>query len=105
MMFGLFLVVFSLFANCNSLDLLSLDDVSNPGEDSPGTVYKAGQPGANWTPEEIDFTRQRILQAITPIWPEKIGKKTITYIILKSYLISFFTSYVNSKFFEAKNDM
>ena len=92
MMFGLFLVVFSVFANCNSLDLLSLDDVSNPGEDSPGTVYKAGQPGANWTPEEIDSTRQRILQAITPIWPEKKGKKTITYIILKSYLISFFTS-------------
>ena len=78
MMFGLFLVVFSIFANCNSLDLLSLDDISNPGEDSPGTVYKAGQPGANWTPEEIDSTRQRILQAITPIWPEKIGKKIIT---------------------------
>ena len=75
-MFGLFLVVFSILANGNSLDLLSLDDVSNPGEDSPGTVYKAGQPGANWTPEEIDSTRQRILQAITPIWPEKIGKKT-----------------------------
>ena len=94
MMFGLFLVVFSLLANCNSLDLLSLDDNPNPifshGENSPETEYKAGQPGANWTPEEIDFTRQRILQAITPIWPEKIGKKTITYKILKFYLINFF---------------
>ena len=83
MMFGLFLVVFSLLANCNSLDLLSLDDSDdnpNHGENSPETEYKAGQPGANWTPEEIDFTRQRILQAITPIWPEKIGKKSITYL-------------------------
>ena len=78
MMFGLFLVVFSLFENCNSLDLLSLDEDSNLGEDSPGTVYKAGQPGANWTPEEIDTTRQRILQAITPIWPEKSSKTPIT---------------------------
>ena len=77
MIFGLFLVVFSLFANCNSLDLLSLDEDSNLGEDSPGTVYKAGQPGANWTPEEIDTTRQRILQAITPIWPEKSSKTPI----------------------------
>jgi len=80
MVLGLILVAFSLFANCNSLDLLSLDEVSNPGEESPGTVYKAGQPGANWTPEEIDFTRQRILQAITPIWPEKIEIGTATHI-------------------------
>ena len=78
MKFGLFLVVFSLFANCNSLDLLSLDAIPNYGEESPGTVYKAGQPGANWTPEEIDTTRQRILQAITPIWPEKSSKTPIT---------------------------
>ena len=107
MMFGLFLVVFSLLANCNSLDLLPLDGKSNRGEKSPETEYKAGQPGANWTPEEIDFTRQRILQAITPIWPEKIGKKSIIYIILKSYflLVFLFTSQVKSKFFEAKNDI
>ena len=52
-------------------ELLSLDEPSDYGVDSPGTVYKAGQPGTNWTPEEIDSTRQRILQAITPIWPVK----------------------------------
>ena len=48
-----------------------MDEPSDYGVDSPGTVYKAGQPGTNWTPEEIDSTRQRILQAITPIWPVK----------------------------------
>ena len=34
----------------------------NPGESSTETVYKTGQPGAEWTPEEIDSTRQRIFQ-------------------------------------------
>merc|ERR1719219_1095796 len=65
-------VLFFLLAKCHSLEMIDIDEQTpNPGEDSPETVYKAGHPGANWTPEEIDSTRQRILQAITPIWPDK----------------------------------
>ena len=50
---------------------MSFDETPNPGEDSQETVYIPGNPGANWTPEEVDSIRERILQAITPIWPEK----------------------------------
>ena len=42
---------------CNSLELMTSDQTPDPGEDSPETVYKPGNPGGNWTPEEIDATR------------------------------------------------
>ena len=55
--------LFILLARCQSQDIMDFEEQSpNPGEDSPDTVYKAGDPGADWTPEEIDSTRQRILQ-------------------------------------------
>ena len=55
--------LFILLAKCQSQDIMDFEEQSpNPGEDSPDTVYKAGDPGADWTPEEIDSTRQRILQ-------------------------------------------
>ena len=36
---------------------MTSDQTPDPGEDSPETVYKPGNPGGNWTPEEIDATR------------------------------------------------
>ena len=43
-----------------SLELMTSDQTPNLGEENPNTVYKPGDPGANWTPEEIDSTRQQI---------------------------------------------
>ena len=36
---------------------MTSDQTPDPGKDSPETVYKPGNPGGNWTPEEIDATR------------------------------------------------
>ena len=72
MLSPIFVVITILLVQCgSSLDLMSSDIIPNPGDHSPGTVYKAGLPGANWSPEEIESTRQRIIGAITPLWPEK----------------------------------
>ena len=69
----IFISIFVLLAApCNSLELMDSDQTPNPGDANPDTVYEPGNSGANWTPEEIDATRQRILRMITPIWPEKI---------------------------------
>merc|ERR1712066_742836 len=35
------------------------------------TVYVPGTPGADWTSEEVETTRQRIFQIMTPVWDEK----------------------------------
>ena len=42
----------------------------NPGP-SLDSVYVPGTPGADWTDEEIESTRYRILQAIHPDWAVK----------------------------------
>ena len=42
----------------------------NPGPNLH-TVYVPGTSGANWTDEEIETTRYRILQAIHPDWGVK----------------------------------
>ena len=52
-------------------DYLTTDDVPNPGPESPSTVYVPGTPGAQWTPHEVDTTRQRIIQMIHPQWNVK----------------------------------
>lgn len=69
-----FLIVCALvaFAAGSEKELMNSDQTPNPGNDNPETVYKPGNPGANWAPEEVDAIRDRILQMITPIWPEKV---------------------------------
>ena len=62
------------FALCMTFacaEIMTTNDVPNPGPDSPDTVYMPGTPGANWSPEEIESTRQRIIQMVSPIWSEK----------------------------------
>ena len=41
---------------------------SNEGPKQPETVYIPGTPGGQWTPEEVDSTRQRILLMTSPLW-------------------------------------
>jgi len=36
------------------------------------TVYQPGTPGGDWTEEEIDSTRRRLMQMMTPLWDEKV---------------------------------
>jgi len=35
------------------------------------TVYVPGEPGGDWTSEEVESTRKRILKILTPVWTEK----------------------------------
>ena len=49
------------------LDYLTVDEEPDPGP-SLDTVYVPGTPGAAWTVEEIQTTRERILQGINPDW-------------------------------------
>ena len=49
----------------------------DPGEDSPETVYKPGNPGGNWTPEEIDSTRERLLKVALHCKLPSIAQKKI----------------------------
>ena len=51
---------------------MTTDDVPNPGPESPDTVYVPGTPGADWTPEEVETTRQRVIQMIHPVWRVKV---------------------------------
>ena len=39
---------------------MTSDQTPDPGKDSPEAVYKPGNPGGNWTPEEIDATSIKI---------------------------------------------
>ena len=59
---GIPIVLIFLFAKCQCQDLMSKGEIPDPGISSPDTVYQPGEPGANWTPEEIDSTRERLLQ-------------------------------------------
>ena len=47
------------------------DMVPNPGPEME-TVYIPGNPGGQWTPEEIDSTRRRVTQMIHPDWEMKL---------------------------------
>ena len=49
------------------LDYLTVDEEPDPGP-SLDTVYVPGTPGGAWTVEEIETTRERILQGINPDW-------------------------------------
>ena len=78
-----FLII--LLAKCQSQDIMDFKEQSpNSGEDSPDTVYKAGDPGADWTPEEIDSTRQRILQV------KILNKRTISFSSYSTVFIAVF---------------
>ena len=44
------------------------DQDPDKGPQDQDTVYKPGEPGGQWTPEEVESTRQRILLMITPLW-------------------------------------
>ena len=44
------------------------DQDPDKGPQNQDTVYKPGEPGGQWTPEEVESTRQRILLMITPLW-------------------------------------
>ena len=50
-------------ANVRGLDYLTVDEEPDPGP-SLDTVYVPGTPGAAWTVEEIETTRERILQVM-----------------------------------------
>ena len=52
-------------------DIMTPDMVPNPGPEME-TVYIPGNPGGQWTPEEIDSTRRRVTQMIHPDWEMKL---------------------------------
>ena len=45
---------------------MTKDEEPDSGPESPDTVYVPGTPGGNWSPEEVESTRKRILQMIHP---------------------------------------
>ena len=72
MMKGSFIVVFlAIIAFSQGNVYMTSDMDPTPGPESPDTVYIPGNPGGQWTPDEVDTTRQRILQMITPDWTEQ----------------------------------
>merc|ERR1712226_1088145 len=68
---SIFLVFMAIIASSKGNVYMTSDMDPTPGPESPDTVYIPGNPGGQWTPEEVDSTRQRILQMITPDWIEK----------------------------------
>ena len=50
---------------------MTKDEQPDSGPESPDTVYVPGTPGGNWSPEEVESTRKRILQMIHPSWKVK----------------------------------
>ena len=64
-----------IFAFCTdfsiSEDYMTKDEQPESGPESPDTVYVPGTPGGNWSPEEVESTRKRILQMIHPSWKVK----------------------------------
>ena len=68
---SIFLVFMAIIASSKGNVYMTSDMDPTPGPENPDTVYIPGNPGGQWTPEEVDSTRQRILQMITPDWIEK----------------------------------
>ena len=52
-------------------DYMTTDMTPDPGPEMD-TVYQPGTPGAQWSAEEVDTTRQRIIQMISPEWDVKV---------------------------------
>ena len=70
-------VLFALYADfvisneeCDDTCYMPSDMTPTPGPEMD-TVYQPGTPGGQWTADEVDSTRQRVLQMITPIWKVK----------------------------------
>ena len=66
----LLLVLTGLLANADNIwpKFMPKDQDPDKGPQNQDTVYIPGEPGGQWTPEEVDSTRQRILLMITPLW-------------------------------------
>jgi len=47
------------------------EEIPNLGPQDQSTRYKAGDPGGEWTAEEVEITRRRIRMMITPDWSVK----------------------------------
>ena len=52
-------------------DYMTTDMTPDQGPEMD-TVYQPGTPGAQWSAEEVDTTRQRIIQMISPEWDVKV---------------------------------
>ena len=74
---GIPIVLIFLLAKCQCRDLMSKDEIPDPGISSPETIYQPGEPGANWTPEEIDSTRERLLKVALHCKLPSIAQKKI----------------------------
>ena len=59
-------------AACYDGAYMTSDMTPDPGPEM-STVYQAGSPGAAWSPEEVETTRQRVLQMIHPDWSVKMS--------------------------------
>ena len=57
-------------------DYMTTDMTPDPGPEMD-TVYQPGTPGAQWSAEEVDTTRQRIIQMISPEWDVKVDIRSI----------------------------
>ena len=55
---------------CDESCYMTTDMTPDKGPEKD-SVYIPGTPGGQWTAEEVDTTRRRILQMITPIWSVK----------------------------------
>ena len=57
-------------------DYMTTDMTPDSGPEMD-TVYQPGTPGAQWSAEEVDTTRQRIIQMISPEWDVKVDIRSI----------------------------
>ena len=58
------------YFKCDETCYMTDDMTPNKGPEMD-TFYQPGTPGGQWTSLEVDTTRRRILQMITPIWSVK----------------------------------
>ena len=67
--------VTSMHEDCDETCYMTKDMTPTPGPEKD-TVYQPGTPGGQWTPEEVDTTKRRILQMIHPDWKVKVAMGT-----------------------------
>ena len=69
-MFAGILIACNIGLGISDLEYMQKDDTAYPGNpgDDIGEAYVAGNVGAQWTSEEVESTRTRILQLIHPDW-------------------------------------
>ena len=65
------LLIFFFIGNIVSYEIDDSSKVKHDYGPERKTVYKLGTPGGQWTKEEIDTTRSRIVQMINPVWQVK----------------------------------